>query len=662
MKFKSRYITTAAIGLLLYPAAYLSASAAVQRPITYGAAAQDLGVAPADTVIDLAISLNVQNRAALESFIAASVNPASRSYRKFLTPAQFAAQYGQPAAVVDRVRTYLESQGLTVTQVFSNNLLIMAKATNAQAAAMFSTPIHTFSENGQTSQRPLATPLIPAAIADVVGSVSGLSTRPLARPHLKLAPSFGATATRAAAPASPDALPTSGPGKYSTKDLVKQYNVTPLQTRGITGAGKTLGILTFASFATSDVVKYWTDLGLSTTTQATASRISVVNVVPGSTIGTSGDNETTLDVEQSGGLAPDAKVIVYEAPNTDAGFIALFTQAATDNTADSLSISWGSPEWYNDPSDTRYDNAFMQLAAQGIPLSASAGDAGAFDLGSIQAYPTYSNVLSLDFPSSSPYVVSAGGTTLPVTLKLTNPTYTITITAEQPWAWDYFLPYFAAGANGQSYYYANYFPVGGGGGVSVIYPTPAYQQGLAGVQASAAGQAEICFDATQCTVGPISTFADGSSFPGGAVLPAGFAGRNSPDVSLNADPESGYTLYYKGKYYNGYGGTSFVAPQLNGIFTLLTQAAGSRIGWPHPQLYSIFKSVGYGTGSPFRAVTQGSNLYYTAAPEYNPATGLGSLDVGNLANFLAPAPTRAPISPVSPASPLSRVNAAAPAR
>jgi subtilase family serine protease len=657
VKFKAKTVAAAASCLLLYPAMCMTAAAAAQTPIAYSASAQDLGSAPADTVIDLAISLKLLNRPALEKFVADSVNPASRTYRRFMTPQQFAASYGQPAAVIARVKTYLESQGMTVTQVHANNLVLMVKATNAQAASVFNTTIHSFSENGVLSQRPLATPLVPADIADVVAGVHGLSTRPKARSRLKMNPvDADQVQTKAGVRTlQPQALPASKAGQYSTKDFVKLYNVTPLQTRGITGAGKTLGILTFASFANSDAVKYWTDLGL-TASQTSASRITVVNVIPGSTIDTNGDDETTLDVEQSGGLAPDAAITVYEAPNTDAGFLALFSQAVSDNTCDSLSISWGSPEWYNSTDDLApYDAVLLQAAAQGIPISAASGDEGAYDIGAIQVYPYYSNVLAVDFPSSSPYIVAAGGTTLPVTITKTNPTFSYTVTAEQPWAWDYLLPYYAAktGGNGtQSTYYKSYFPVGGGGGVSVLYPLPSYQQGLPGVQTSAAGQAEICFTsqpaigsnaANPCTPGPTSTFSDGSFFPGGALLPAGFAGRNTPDVSLNADTYSGYVLYYKGAYYTQGGGTSFVAPQLNGIFTLLTQAAGHRIGWPHPQLYSLFKTVGYGTGSPFRAITKGSNLYYTAAPQFNPATGIGSLDVGNLANFLAPAaPAAAP--------------------
>jgi subtilase family serine protease len=117
-------------------------------------------------------------------------------------------------------------------------------------------------------------------------------------------------------------------------------------------------------------------------------------------------------------------------------------------------------------------------------------------------------------------------------------------------------------------------------------------------------------------------------------LPAGVQGRNLPDVSLNADPYSGYLVYFEGQWGAGNGGTSFVAPQLNGIFTLIAAGKNSRLGLLHPQLYGAFKTYGYGGASPFRAITAGTNLYYKSTNTFNPATGLGSLDVTNLARAL----------------------------
>ncbi len=115
-----------------------------------------------------------------------------------------------------------------------------------------------------------------------------------------------------------------------------------------------------------------------------------------------------------------------------------------------------------------------------------------------------------------------------------------------------------------------------------------------------------------------------------ADLPVGYAGRDLPNVSLNADPETGYLVHFGGVFYNGYGGTSFVAPQLNGIAALLTQSAGSRLGFLNPQLHAIYTHRGCGPESPFNVITTGTNPYWQPIPDYNPASGLGTLDVTKL--------------------------------
>jgi subtilase family serine protease len=117
-------------------------------------------------------------------------------------------------------------------------------------------------------------------------------------------------------------------------------------------------------------------------------------------------------------------------------------------------------------------------------------------------------------------------------------------------------------------------------------------------------------------------------------MPAGVAGRNLPDVALNADPYSGYAVFFGNKWSTGSGGTSFVSPQLNGILTLIASGLPGRIGPINPQLYAAFKTHGYSAGSPFKAITTGDNEYYKAAAHYNPASGLGSLDVTALGTAL----------------------------
>jgi kumamolisin len=589
--------------------------------------ATDLGSAPDADTKDIMITLAVPDRAALEAFVASTVDPRSPNFHKFLKPGEFAARFGQSQAVIDRVTTNLATQGISVTRVYGNKLVLAARGTNAHLAAAFSAPIHTFSADSGSFQKPVGRVAIPAVLQDVVTHVSGLSTQPVYRPHGRRVPAE-ATALQISA-ADPSAAPVAGtPGTYSVNDLAKRNNITPLYAQGITGAGTTLGIMTFATFKPADVGAYWTWAGQSGST----SRITTINVGTGQTA--SGADETTLDVEQSGGVAPGANIRVYVAPNTDAGALALYTQAITENLCDTLSISWGESEVFYDPETDlpQYDTLFLQAAAQGTPITASSGDEASYDLNNPGSfpYPNYNTVLTVDYPSSSPYVVAAGGTTLPVTLKLAKGT--IVNPTERPWAWDYLRSYIVANA-GLAAYYANDFPVGGGGGVSIDYPVPSYQQGLAGVMSSAAGQSMFCFSSpTKRGTRPC--------VPGTELLrlPAGYAGRNTPDVSMNADPETGYAVYYNGKWILGYGGTSFVAPQLNGIFALLTQKLGTRVGWPHPQLYSLFRTMGHGPGSPFRAITSGDNLFYVASPDYNPAVGLGALDVGNLAAvYQAPA-------------------------
>jgi subtilase family serine protease len=85
---------------------------------------------------------------------------------------------------------------------------------------------------------------------------------------------------------------------------------------------------------------------------------------------------------------------------------------------------------------------------------------------------------------------------------------------------------------------------------------------------------------------------------------------------------------------SGWGGTSFVAPQLSGITALLRQSAGHRIGLWNPQVYGLQNVFGYGRDSPFNSVSAGDNWFYRGAPHFTPGAGIGTLDVENLDLFL----------------------------
>ena len=113
-----------------------------------------------------------------------------------------------------------------------------------------------------------------------------------------------------------------------------------------------------------------------------------------------------LDIEVAAAVAPEAKVVVYFAPNTDQGFIDAITTAVHDTTNNPsvISISWGGPEsTWTQQSLTALDAACQSAAALGITITVAAGDNGSSDGG------TGNNV---DFPASSPHVLACGGTTL----------------------------------------------------------------------------------------------------------------------------------------------------------------------------------------------------------------------------------------------------------
>ncbi len=588
----------------------------------------DLGVASATDSRTVTVTLGLRNKAALEAFVSNVANPKSASFRQFITPAQFAASYGQTPAAVAQVVSFLTAQGFTINQVYANNLLVSITGTNAQLAATFGAPIHNYSLNGETYQDTASALKLPAQLAGIATGVSGMSTKAAFRSHGASIPNSGVLAGDVPnAGAVSDTPPPSGPGSYTVLDLAQQYNVNPLYGKGLTGAGRTIGIATLASYSSADVFGYWNQLGLTTD----PTRITDVPVdggtLPKDGPTSSGAGETTLDIEQSGGIAPGAKIRVYLAPNAGNGFLDMFASAINENLIDVLSTSWGSPEIYNLQSDTdAFHAVFLQAAAQGIPVISAAGDAGAFDINRSYTYPQCTTLLTVDFPAADPLVLAAGGTTLPNTvLHKFGP---VTVTQERPWGWDYLRDYITNNY-GNALYYASYYTVGAGGGVSVNYALPDFQTGVSGTLTSAPAQSLFC-DAAFIGDTKHTGYEDIQD------MPAGYVGRNLPDLSLNADPYSGYSVYFKKAWGTGSGGTSFVSPQLNGILTLIASGmpAGTRIGAINPQLYAAFKAKGYAAGSPFRAITTGDNEYYKAAAHYNPGSGLGSLDVTALSTAL----------------------------
>ena len=589
---------------------------------------QDLGPTNGTQIVTSSLVLNVRNLSALESYVASTQDPNSHSYHRFLSLPEFVSNFAPDSVQIAAVTQYLNSFGIQVAEVYADNLLINATGSVDAFNKAFAFSIHDFSKAGKRFHRPLPAAAIPASLKDVLLAVVGPSDEPRFRPkYVRLSDWVNSPFARQKLVLPHGATATGVPGDYTVGDVANFYDINPLYDVGIVGSGRTIGIATLANFLPSDAYSYWNLVGL----QVNPNRITQVHVDGGGELSAAaGSGETSLDVEQSGGLAPGANIIVYDAPNTNAAFIDLFYKAASDNLVDSLSTSWGQSEVYyfaalnNGVDETgqlrAFHQAFLELAAQGISTFASAGDSGAYDANSgfNQSFINIpiNNVISVNSPASDPAITAAGGTTLPITLTLKNPppnTPPLVVSTEQVWSWDYLQNYLVKYL-GPKYENA-LFPTGGGGGVSIFWRLPAYQQETPGIRRSEPGQSVVSQNQDLLN------------------LPPHFRGRNLPDVALNADPESGYILVSTedGGVLPGYGGTSFVAPQLNGISALMSQALGGRrIGLWNPMLYRFQLFYGYGQASPFVDITYGDNWFYSGVPGYEPAAGLGVLDVTKL--------------------------------
>ena len=619
-----------------------AASAGTPYPKKHMLPAQDLGrlarVPGAEQTVTATVALSLDT-AKMERAMGELYDRQGAQYRKFLSGDEFRARFAPSTAAIARVTGDLRNEGLSVESI--NGTLLRVTGTPAQLEKAFGVELHAFqiaNESGAGVTRfhaPTAAPQLRSTWNGAVDSVLGLDSRPRFHPH-RVVHAVKALKKKSSAPNTPDQ-----PGLWTVSDFAQYYDATPLYKSGYNGRGATIGIVTLANFPPSDALGYWASLGLN----ANSKRLVIKSIDGGGAIPPSddaGSDETTLDVEQSGGVAPGATVVVYVAPNTDQGFVDAFAQAVADNRADTLSTSWGEWEEFvtgtpvNDPANPRrsidevkaFHNIFLQAALQGQSAFAAAGDDGSYDANDPNSFdlPDYSEVLSVDHPACDSAITAAGGTTLPGEQDFTDANgkviFSVNLKEERAWSWDYLNPLCAQ--LGYDPIGCGIFPAGGGGGVSVLFPVPDYQKYLDGIATSAPKQA--LYDETQSPPQLL------------LQMPARYAGRNLPDISFNADPYTGYIVPYTsdqdGPEVEEYiGGTSFVAPQLAGVTALVDSYAGGRVGLLNYPLYELatYGALYSGRNPAARDITKGDNEYYKAGPGYDQASGLGVLDIANFA-------------------------------
>ncbi len=582
-----------------------------------------LGDTPPNTPVTVSVVFKVRHQQQLIRFIAGLSRPGPQ-FRHYLSVPAFARAYGRSPATIQRLIAYLARYGITASAL-PDNLVVAAHGTAGAFDSAFHVRLRNLQWHGQDFHAAANAPLLPDGMGGKVLAVLGLSNYGLA--HSQLVSPIGVPSVTASATSGPP------PTMRTPASLVERYNVGPLYQAGDEGQGQVIGIVTLAAFNPEDAYTFWAlnHIGVL------ANRIAVVNVDggPGPASIQSGSTETTVDVEQSGALAPQARIVVYQAPNGGGtGFVDAYFTAVSQDLAGSISSSWGTSEtavmngiqhgFISPGYPLAFTEAYMEGAAQGISMFAASGDAGAYAASRAKNGPTN---LSVGMPSDSPYVTSAGGTTLPGTQQYR--TFSVTVPHERTWGRDYLFPYWQEFGFPSEAAFATLHAIGSGGGYSVIYPTPWYQQGLRGVNR---------FSAVPWLT-PIDNNTLWSFNPNPPVVTGTATGRNIPDLAMNADPQTGYAVYSTMFYpirhtdWEQVGGTSFVAPQLAGITALINEDVGMRVGFWNPQIYRFATTP----ASPFRPLdatgVMNDNLYYTGTSGaiYNPGSGLGTPNVALLA-------------------------------
>ncbi len=423
---------------------------------------------------------------------------------------EYAARYGADPADVQTVLTFASHFGLAMSSVNLAARSVTLSGKCSDFAKAFQVKLESYQRPGGSYRGRTGAVNVPQELHGVVVSVHGLDNRPQAKAHFRLANS-----TRASAAAATS---------YTPLQVAKAYSYPT----NVNGSGETIGIIELGGgYNQSDLDNYFSGLGIATPTVVAVSVDGAQNSPTGDTSGP--DTEVGLDIEVCGAIAPRAKIAVYFAPNTDAGFLDGINQAVTDtvNKPSVISISWGGPESsWTAQSLQSYNSALQSAAAVGVSVCVAAGDNGSDDgVGDGKDH--------VDFPASSPYALACGGTTLKISGS--------SISSEVVW-------------NDQS------TDEGAtGGGVSGTFPLPSYQ-------------------------------ANANVPPG--KNPSGFKGRGVPDVAGDADPNTGYNVTVDGSSF-AVGGTSAVAPLWSGLIALMNQSLGKAVGYLNPTLYqNIAENVG----------------------------------------------------------------------
>jgi subtilase family serine protease len=582
------------------------------------AASRDLGPMDGSIMLEhlqLVLRRPSERQVAFDAFVDALHQPDSDVYHQWLAPEDVGEQFGPSSTDIESMRIYLQSEGFTLNRVSKSGMFLDFAGTASQVEKAFHTEIHNLiTPDGRHRFSAVKGASMPESLAPlVVGFVSMSNIEPQ--------PS-GLSQDRAARAKPKDTVPspcTSDPCNYyvGPQDFYTIYNELPIIAAGTSnGSGVTIALIEQSDITAADVTTFRSTFHVSPATPALT--LLQGYTMQGSTTpwctdpgkvlstgqGTSNDEqEAVLDAEWAGAVAPGATLLMMSCAgnsmnsSTMPGVLLSAEAVIDENLASIMSLSYIVAEQSGSTFPATMSNWWEQAAAQGQTVVVCAGDTGSATNIPEHHQEIASNGMAVNAYASTAYNVAAGGTDFQDTYNQHqgDPSYGLSrywntknaagkssarsYIPETTWNDSCASSLLAAFDNLSANQLCDTYPPsppydyingGGSGGISMFNARPSWQNH------TVYGLPETTDVGNYRLVPDISFYASYGSFSNHALL------FYQSDVST--------TILQPG------GGTSFVAPQVAGIFALIEQKTGSRLGQPDYVLYSLAGDA-YGTST-----------------------------------------------------------------
>jgi subtilase family serine protease len=567
-KTKPTLWALACIALLTGPAL----NAQIERP-KVADVSSDHGLINPSQQITLTVHLNMHNEAAFNKAVDDLYTPGSSTYHQWMTNSDI-ARYAPSPAEVETVTKELQSHGLSVLSVSSDNLSIRARGPATSVENAFHTQIHEFERQGQVFHANVSTAALSGPAGSLVHGVTGLTSIGM-RPYIKYQVDPKTGKPRTAAHKLPTTTVKNSNGfagiatnKCFTDPLTvtlttegaslpvgvyfgNDYDDTPLvcawtpsqvqdhyglkaaYKKGLDGTGQTIVIVD----GPTDGVQLASDLALfSSLAGLPAPKLTVLypdgKPTPLALEYQNWQDEASLDVEWAHSIAPGAKIVIEIMPTQDWDELEFaIDYARSHNLGKVISNSYGYPEaLFGAVTVKGFEQVLKKAAAAGIAVNFSSGDGGDEGLGA-------PNAGGQSFPATSAYVTAVGGTSIGIPNGTSSG-------AEVGWGNNASILSFAADGVFDPPLSIGFLG-GSGGGESTFIAKPSWQKSFSGT------------------------------------------GRHEPDISALGDPYTGAVFVEFGTAFAGIGGTSLSCPIFSGIWAIADQEAGKALGQAAPLVYKL---------------------------------------------------------------------------